>query len=277
MFVRVLLAVGLLLPGGAQAYTLKQTDSGKPVRWAEMPVRYKVSQAGARDVSRSEARRAVDLAFSAWTKVNGAAVALVNTGETTRPVGFESGGSNENVVAWSRDAWPFEPDALAMTVTAYRQTSGALVDADILINEEDYAWGIGTQAENDLANALTHEVGHFLGLAHSTNSDATMFARAEPFETEKRSLHGDDGAALVRLYPGTPVATPEAKADSGRAPAEAADGAVGTQITAARPSTPKVKINMGCAQSPLSGSGLWGLVLLGLGSRWRAGRRTRLG
>lgn len=265
MFVRLLLSLGCLLPAaGAHAYVLKQTETGKSVRWAEMPVRFKVSGAGARDLSRAEARQAVAQAFAPWTRVDGAAVVFVDEGETDRPVGFKPGAVNQNVIAWSRDAWPFEPDALAMTVTAYQQNSGRLVDADILVNEDDYSWGVGKDAENDLVNALTHEVGHFLGLAHSTNPEATMFARAEPFETEKRSLHADDAAGLSRLYPGqrTTTIAPSVKAD---APASAPPpGAVETQATAATPAAPRVKITTGCAQAPVGGTGFGSIGLLGL-------------
>ncbi len=57
--------------------------------------------------------------------------------------------------------------------------------------------------EIDLANTATHEIGHFLGLAHSQNMSATMYASQPAGETSKRSLHLDDYNAILALYAAT--------------------------------------------------------------------------
>jgi uncharacterized protein (TIGR03382 family) len=265
MLPRALIALTLVLPAtAAQAYVLKTTDAGEAVRWTEVPVHFAVSTAGARDLALEEARAAVRQAFGPWTQAGGTALTFAEDAPTTRAVGFEPGGDNQNVIAWSRDAWPFEPDALAMTVTAFQEKSGKLVDADILINEEDYVWGVGASAENDLVNALTHEVGHFVGLGHSEDPEATMFARAEPFETEKRTLSADDRAAVAALYPGGTVAVPagSTQTTSASTVAPPAPGVLGTQATDSEPAAPRVKIRTGCAQTSGGGSTLWPFALL---------------
>lgn len=268
---RLLLVCSLAPLGPAQAYTLKRTDAGRTVRWETGSVGYRVSSAGARDVSADKARAAIADAFSAWTSLPGVALDLEDAGLTDRPVGFDPHGQNENVVAFSRDAWPFEPDALAMTVTAYQERSGQLVDADILVNEADYVWGVGKDAENDLVNALTHEVGHFVGLGHSEDPEATMFARAQPFEMEKRTLGRDDMAAVALLYPGQRAAGNPA---GGAAPAaEAPETAVETPAAAVTPQAPRVKIRTGCSQAP--GRSPEGFGLLAALLALRAGRRNR--
>ena len=264
MLSRALLALSLVLPAtAARAYVLKTTDAGEPVRWAESPVHFAVSLAGARDLGLEPARAAVRQSFGPWTHAGGTSLAFAEDPPTSRAVGFEPGGDNQNVVAWSRDAWPFEPDALAMTVTAFQEKSGKLVDADILINEEDYAWGVGASAENDLVNALTHEVGHFIGLGHSDDPDATMFARAEPFETEKRTLSDDDRAAVAALYPPAPGnvgGSTQTTSASTIAPGPV--GVPATQATPPEPVAPRVKIRTGCAQTGGVASAPWALVLL---------------
>ncbi len=53
----------------------------------------------------------------------------------------------------------------------------------------------------DLRNTVTHEVGHFLGLAHAPSSTVTMFATTSPGELEKRSLSADDVAGVCAIYP----------------------------------------------------------------------------
>ena len=58
----------------------------------------------------------------------------------------------------------------------------------------------------DLENVFAHELGHYLGLAHSTEAEATMFASAVAGETLKRDLAADDVEGLCAAYPpGTPT------------------------------------------------------------------------
>ncbi len=56
-------------------------------------------------------------------------------------------------------------------------------------------------ADYDLQSVFTHEAGHFLGLAHSPDSSATMFAVYTPGSTAFRSLAADDVAGVCAVYP----------------------------------------------------------------------------
>ena len=53
----------------------------------------------------------------------------------------------------------------------------------------------------DLRNTVTHESGHMLGLGHSADVNATMFASASTGETSKRTLADDDIAGICAIYP----------------------------------------------------------------------------
>ena len=53
----------------------------------------------------------------------------------------------------------------------------------------------------DLQSILTHEAGHFLGLAHSPDAEATMAAQYYEGTTTFRSLAADDVAAVCAAYP----------------------------------------------------------------------------
>jgi MYXO-CTERM domain-containing protein len=53
----------------------------------------------------------------------------------------------------------------------------------------------------DLRNTLTHEVGHFVGLAHARDPAATMDASTQMREVEKRTLAADDVDGVCAIYP----------------------------------------------------------------------------
>jgi hypothetical protein len=53
----------------------------------------------------------------------------------------------------------------------------------------------------DLLAIVTHEAGHFLGLDHSPEPDATMYYAYNPPSTDARTLSEDDTRALCAAYP----------------------------------------------------------------------------
>ena len=55
--------------------------------------------------------------------------------------------------------------------------------------------------EYDLQTLATHEIGHALGLNHSTEKGAIMWASLNP-GTPKRTLHQDDIDGIRELYSG---------------------------------------------------------------------------
>ncbi len=199
---RSLTIIFLLLIGSAAAYELKTDGEGHPVRWFDQPISYAIDADAARDIDDDDIERIVRASFTAWTLIPASLLRFNYEGflEDQKP-GYDRSApeSNHNAVIWMRDDWEFGEESLAITVTIFRRGTGELVDADILINERDYEWE--EAGENDLQNSLTHEVGHFLGLGHSSEPEATMFATAAPHELLKRDLHEDDGDGIRALYP----------------------------------------------------------------------------
>jgi hypothetical protein len=53
----------------------------------------------------------------------------------------------------------------------------------------------------DLQSVVTHEAGHFLGLAHPPVPEATMYATMPVGETKKRTLYSDDVSGVCTIYP----------------------------------------------------------------------------
>jgi hypothetical protein len=78
----------------------------------------------------------------------------------------------------------------------------------------------------DFDSIITHECGHFLGMAHTGDDRATMYASYTQGSTYKRILTSDDVSGLCSIYlPGgeravDPSATPDG---SGEVPEDACD------------------------------------------------------
>src|SRR6185369_12439027 len=91
---------------------------------------------------------------------------------------ISAGDDGMNAVVWETDAWPsaFVAGAAAQTVLTV-DAQGHFRDADIHLNAHDYTFTIaGEPGSIDLRGVLTHELGHVLGLCHSDDPVATMFA-----------------------------------------------------------------------------------------------------
>jgi MYXO-CTERM domain-containing protein len=131
------------------------------------------------------------------------------------------------------DCTPYSAEALAITSVFALEKNGVIVDADMEINAVNpaFRWGDvvrdGQRDHQDIQNVLTHELGHLIGLDHtcylpdkrprprddkgnlipdcSAASDeikqTTMFASADPGDTQKRDLAPDDIAAVCAIYP----------------------------------------------------------------------------
>jgi len=53
----------------------------------------------------------------------------------------------------------------------------------------------------DFLSIITHESGHFLGMAHSADMQATMFAHYTEGATSMRNLSADDITGICTIYP----------------------------------------------------------------------------
>jgi len=96
--------------------------------------------------------------------------------------------------------WPFGEEVIALTTLSW-QEGGALVDADIAFNGLDYEWTTSTEdVRVDFQSIALHEIGHFMGLAHSTEEDAVMKVDYEEGDLS-REVGADDRAGLATIYP----------------------------------------------------------------------------
>ncbi|HEY1958911.1 MAG TPA: matrixin family metalloprotease [Polyangiaceae bacterium] len=184
-------------------------DQGLPVWWARSCVGYAVQQDASTQVSAGQVQQIMDTAFSKWSgaacSTGGAPSITVDfLGDVAcHTVEYNQSAGNANVIMFDDDKWPYpasaSADTLALTHITYNTDTGELYDADIEVNTAQNKFSLdGTGTTPDLQAVLTHETGHFLGLAHSPDPTATMYAKY--VGTSMRSLAPDDVDGICTIY-----------------------------------------------------------------------------
>ena len=187
-------------------------QGGKPLYWGISPVPFLVNQAGSTKnaIDSSGFEKVIASAFDTWSSANCGKgkhpnIAGVSLGQTPDSVvEFIAGQQNANIFMFRDDLWMATApgSALALTTVSYDWHTGEIYDADVEVN------GTGGNISNartsdgaDLPSIMTHEMGHFLGLDHSSKKTATMYISYVPGKGDLRSLDVDDMAAVCLIYP----------------------------------------------------------------------------
>jgi len=201
----------------AEAWEIKSTNSGTPIRWADGDVAIDLDfSAELYGIHSEDAEREARAAFASWGTMLGSHLAIsFETGET----GLGTGRDGLNVVRWGTDADDefVDPVALGTTYLTYKTSTGQVLEADIVINGVNYEWTMveGECSDRyDLQNILAHETGHLLGVAHSVDhNESTMYPSAGMCETKKRALAPDDQEAITFLYDSIVLKAPGSLSD----------------------------------------------------------------
>ncbi len=204
---RSLLAALFVVSTSASAYELKRDSTGEPASW-KTPLRFVIDDAFASKLKTAGAHDAITAALET---VNDAIPTLKLEAKAGKPRGM--GYDFENPKASTSDVlapaeWTYNVDAVATTVITISRTTHQIIEADIAFNvrHTDFAVVAGAPetVRYDIQNAMTHELGHALGLAHNDLPNTVMFPRSVPGEISKRTLAADDVEGLKFLY-GKPV------------------------------------------------------------------------
>lgn len=187
--------------------------TGKPLAWQSSCVTVGVHQLGSpkHGFSYDDVAGVVEQAFDEWMSADCGGkgpsldVRLIGPVECGLSE-YNSEAGNANIVLFREDDWPYigAANAIGITTTRFDRKTGALWDADIELNAVGQNLSIGDPIEgDDLLSVLTHEAGHFLGLSHSLDREATMRAVYDPSRdgTSFRSLADDDVAGICEIYP----------------------------------------------------------------------------
>jgi hypothetical protein len=152
----------------------------------------------------------VGAAFAAWSSVGGSSFRY-HDGGTTTAFGYRRDGVS--AVSFGDPLGQMDDPVscggvLAMggyfSSTSQRRTVNGqsfnrIVEGDVVVNRGWDGCGFYERFAN-LAEVVTHELGHALGLGHSSDPDATMAARAH-FDGRGAGLRTDDVAGLRFIYP----------------------------------------------------------------------------
>jgi hypothetical protein len=189
-------------------------DQGKPLYWKNACVGYSVQKDASRQISFDDASEAIARAFSRWTgktcpgEGGGARVSIDvrDRGPVDcKLVQYNKTTGNANVIMFRDDSWPHaDPNnTLALTTVTFNPETGEIYDADMEINTQAQKMTVVDPVPADgfdFASIVTHEAGHFLGIAHSGDSNATMYASYRPGSTRMRELAPDDVNAICAVY-----------------------------------------------------------------------------
>jgi hypothetical protein len=110
-----------------------------------------------------------------------------------------------NLSVWSLiTRWDRPGNALGYTSSTHNRKNGEVFDADVELNLNK----IRLDHENTPADypivvgrIAVHEAGHFLGLAHSEDQEAVMYASYDSNDLFTREVNQDDIDGICALYP----------------------------------------------------------------------------
>lgn len=191
-------------------------SDGLVLFWKNACVSYSLNEAATSKIAYASAAAVIDASFATWataTCPSGAALGLSFTSRSpveADEVRYNPEGPNQNLIVFREASWPYNDpnNTLGLTTVTFDATTGEIFDADLEIN----ATGKNLTATDpvpatgyDLQSVVTHEVGHFLGLAHATDNRATMYASYKPGSTALRTLTADDVAGACAIYPSADV------------------------------------------------------------------------
>jgi len=224
-----------------------------PVWWSNACVSYDIQENASRQVPYETAVQSFATAFSKWTSVTCAgttdavSISVTNLGPVECDlVQYNSDQGNQHVIIFHDDHWPYDDpnNTLGLTTITFDPDTGEIYDADMEINSTQPLTVSGPLPADgyDFMSIITHETGHFFGMAHSGDDLATMFAHYIPGTTTMRTLTTDDMTGICSIYP--PDGTREV------ATSVAASGSVAED--ACNP-TPRHGFQSQCAQ-PLAGA-----------------------
>jgi len=178
-------------------------------------VRYFIDQTAFSEANRENELEAIRSAFDQWSQIPGTQLNFAEAGfiQGTPEVNLFD---NTNMVYWEKNSTLVNNElddirgSLGLTFRAFFEDFN-LVEADIVFNGIERQWYTDYDAnivQSVYVEAIAmHEVGHLLGMEHSTSGTSTMMFQAQLGLNSQLVLSPDDIAFVQTYYPapGTPA------------------------------------------------------------------------
>jgi len=204
----------------AHAFEVKKTSSGQPLHWEESSVVFQTDPSV--DELSPGASEVLARAAASWSSVEGAPSVSVQPATGPSRPSFDG----KNTVYFYPEGYGPAGDALAITIVAYDDATGRILDADIVFNGA-YSLDVlpdgataaptarrvcndgagiagvftGGTEEFDIGHIAAHEMGHALGMADETRSGTSlMYLYTLPGDASPRAPTQDDLDGLAVLY-----------------------------------------------------------------------------
>jgi hypothetical protein len=188
--------------------------SGTPIWWPQYCVSYSMQYQASRKVDLATATAAAEKAFGVWQNAScpGGGVPSIKVDHVFGTVAckvheYNQVDGNANIILFHDDEWPYMngADVLALTTVTFSKKTGDIYDVDMEINgmQPLSTTPIVDPEGYDLQSIITHEAGHFLGLGHSLNPEATMWTQYSTGNDSFRDLADDDIEGICATYPPT--------------------------------------------------------------------------
>ncbi len=238
-------------PAPAHGYARFRSDSGTPMRWFESCVFITPSTNPSPDLTADQIAATARSSLDVWDRDTLACTYLDLKVLAPSPDASFVRADGVNSLVFRQARWCrepartsgqgddcYDPSALALTSVFLRNRpgdpeDGRILDSDVEVNGVNFRWSNipdggdpGGQAQ-DLANTLTHEFGHLIGLDHTCYTggaaarptdhtgngvpdcaaaspdvrSTTMFASTGRGDLDKRTLEPDDQLAVCETYP----------------------------------------------------------------------------
>ncbi len=201
---------------------------GTPLAWPSMPVAYQVFQGASSQVPLAEATSIIDASFGTWQAASCSttdptahpSLSVTDLGATDVPDPLVSCDATPcqlsrnatHGIYFRDDAWPYtdSTNEIALTTVTYGVDDGHIFAAVMELNSHDHPFSTSPADSSGLSlqAVVTHEAGHFLGMAHSPDTGAVMYAF---YRGNAIDLTEDDTTGICDAYP--PAQSPGCSCD----------------------------------------------------------------
>lgn len=227
--VRTFVAAAVAVAGAAALHTGVSAYSTY-AHWASNTATFYVNPVNA-DVSQSAAIAALQTGMDVWNTQSGTSFRYQYGGTASDTA---TAYDNRNVIMFRN----VSNGSTIATTYSWWNGSNELLDADIVFWDGGFTFFTGNSGCGGVSNAAyiediaAHELGHALGLNHSSDTTATMYPSYSYCSMEFRTLAADDINAAKSLYPsGSPAPSNTAPTVNITSPANGTNVASGATVT----------------------------------------------